>query len=76
MTSSTSQYNPVYSQQQKEALHRLHESLVRAELRTALWRHPWAAKHLDHPRRPNPFALDVLLDQSISCEEWIQLSPQ
>lgn len=66
MTSSTLKYNPVYSQQQKQALRRLHELRAQAELRPA-------ARHLSPGRRPNPFALSVLLDQSISCEEWIQL---
>ena len=70
---TTPYYNPSFSQEQKEALRRLHEALVHAELRTTLQRHPWAARHLERRRPLNPFALDVLLDQNISCEEWIRM---
>ena len=57
-----------FSPAQQEAIRRLHESLVRVELRKTIQRHPWLGR-----RQLNPFALDVLLDQGISCEEWARM---
>ena len=71
---TTPQYNWNPSKEQIEAgIRQLGEIKMQAELRTALQRHPWAARYLGSHRPLNPFALGVLLDQSVSCEEWARM---
>ena len=72
MAASHYKWNP--SKEQIEAeIRRLGEIKLEAELRKTLQRQPSALRYLDRHRLLNPLALAVLVDQDISCEEWLRM---